>query len=153
MQCSAVQCSAVQCSAVFAQVLSSLHYREILLKDLNPDNVLLDSRGHVKLTYQCEWVSVDSSLSREAVRNNYCAPEVISAGDLTPAADWWSFGALLHLLYTGGPPASALPTGLPQSWLWEDQRQPPSCQRQPGEFTENLYRVNSQKTNSSQNGL
>ena len=76
-----------------SQVLSSLHYREILLKDLNPDNVLLDSRGHVKLTYQviqlnitiittvtyqCEWVSVDSSLSRAAVRDNYCAPEVSS---------------------------------------------------------------------------
>jgi len=102
-------------AAEIAQVLSSLHYREILVKDLNPDNILLDQNGHVKLTYQCEWVSVDSGLSREAVMDNFCAPEVISAGDLTPSADWWSFGALLHLLYCGLPPSSALPTGVDSS--------------------------------------
>ena len=97
------------------QVLASLHYREILIKDLNPENVLLDQHGHVKLTYQCEWVSVDTGLNGKALEENYCAPEVISAGDLTPAADWWSYGALLHLFYCGAPPASALPTGVDAS--------------------------------------
>jgi len=102
-------------AAELAQVLASLHYREILIKDLNPENVLLDQHGHVKLTYQCEWVSVDTGLNRKALEENYCAPEVISAGDLTPAADWWSYGALLHLFYCGAPPASALPTGVDAS--------------------------------------
>ena len=102
-------------AAELAQVLASLHYREILIKDLNPENVLLDQHGHVKLTYQCEWVSVDTGLNRRALEENFCAPEVISAGDLTPAADWWSYGALLHLLYCGAPPSSALPTGVDAS--------------------------------------
>merc|ERR1712050_562577 len=78
-------------AAEISQVLSSLHYREVIITDLNPANILLDSTGHVKLTYQCEWVSVDSVVSQEAVSGNYCAPEVVSVGDITPAADWWSY--------------------------------------------------------------
>jgi len=102
-------------AAELAQVLASLHYREILIKDLHPDNILLDDRGHVKLTYMCQWVSVDTGLARQAVADHYCAPEVVGAGDLTPAADWWSYGAILHLLYTGKPPCSSLPTGVDSS--------------------------------------
>jgi len=99
-------------AAEISQVLSSLHYREVIIKDLNPANILLDSTGHVKLTYQCEWVSVDSVVSLEAVSGNYCAPEVVSVGDITPAADWWSYGAILHLLYCGTSPSSVIPTGV-----------------------------------------
>jgi len=99
-------------AAEISQVLSSLHYREVIIKDLNPTNILLDNTGHVKLTYQCEWVSVDSVVSLEAVSGNYCAPEVVSVGDITPAADWWSYGAILHLLYCGTNPSSVIPTGV-----------------------------------------
>lgn len=102
-------------AAELAQVLSSLHYREVVIKDLNPSNILLDNTGHVKLTYQCEWVSVDSIISPSAVAENYCAPEVISVGDITPAADWWSFGAILHLLYCGTSPNSVIATGVDSS--------------------------------------
>jgi len=99
-------------AAEIAQVLSSLHYREVIIKDMNPTNILLDSTGHVKLTYQCEWVSVDSVISLGAVSGNYCAPEVVSVGDITPAADWWSYGAILHLLYCGSSPSSVIATGV-----------------------------------------
>lgn len=102
-------------AAEIAQVLSSLHYREVIIKDLNPTNILLDNTGHVKLTYQCEWVSVDSVISSEAVSGNYCAPEVVSVGDITPAADWWSYGAILHLLYCGTSPSSVIATGVDSS--------------------------------------
>jgi len=122
-------------AAELAQVLASLHYREILIKDLNPKNVLLDQHGHVKLTYQCEWVSVDTGLNSQALEENYCAPEVISAGDLTPAADWWSYGALLHLLYCGTHPASALPTGVDASIpLHFDKNIPPDAAAFIGEL-------------------
>jgi len=102
-------------AAEIAQVLSSLHYREVVIRDLNPTNILLDDTGHVKLTYQCEWVSVDSSLSQSAIEENFCAPEVISVGDITPAADWWSYGAILHLMYCGTSPSSVIATGVDSS--------------------------------------
>jgi hypothetical protein len=50
--------------------------RDIIIKDLNPGNVLLDGRGHIKLTYQCEWVSVERRLAAAAIQGRYAAPEV-----------------------------------------------------------------------------
>lgn len=104
-------------AAQLAQVLTSLHYREIVIRDLNPSNLLLDSAGQLKLTYQCEWVSVDSSLSPAAMAGHYCAPEVAgpALGEVTPAADWWSYGAILHLLYCGTGPSGTTPSGLDSS--------------------------------------
>ena len=39
--------------------------------------MLLDCSGHIKLSYQCEWISVERELSRQAVLCNYTAPEVV----------------------------------------------------------------------------
>ena len=102
-------------AAQLAQVLSSLHYREVVIRDLHPANLLLDDIGQVKLTYQCKWVSVEASLAPEALAGHYCAPEVLTFGDVTPAADWFSFGAILHLLYSGVPVPSVLASGLDSS--------------------------------------
>ena len=102
-------------AAQLAQVLSSLHYREVVIRDLHPANLLLDDIGQVKLTYQCKWVSVESGLAPEALAGHYCAPEVLTLGDVTPAADWFSFGAILHLLYSGVPVPSVLASGLDSS--------------------------------------
>lgn len=99
-------------AAELAQVISSLHYRDIVIRDLHPANVLLDERGHLKLTYQCEWVSVDRGLATAAVEGNYCSPETLMVSDVTPAADWWSYGAILYLLYTGRSPSSNIPSGI-----------------------------------------
>ena len=102
-------------AAQLVQVLSSLHYREVTVRDLHPANLLLDTAGQLKITYQCHWVSVDSSLAPAALEGNYCAPEVVGVGDITPAADWWSLGAILHLLYTGVGPSAVLGTGVDTS--------------------------------------
>jgi len=125
-------------AAEISQVLSSLHYREVIIKDLNPANILLDSTGHVKLTYQCEWVSVDSVISMEAVAGNYCAPEVVSVGDVTPAADWWSYGAILHLLYCGSSPSSVIATGVDSTIPLHF---PPGIQHQVQDFIQQLLQV------------
>jgi serine/threonine protein kinase len=44
---------------------------------------------------------VDCEVSAEAVERLYAAPEVNGIFPLTPAADWWSFGALTFELLTG----------------------------------------------------
>jgi len=99
-------------AAELVRALTSLHYRDIIIKDLNPDNILLDVSGHIRLSYQCEWVSVERSLSQTAVRGRFIAPEVLTPTEVTRAADWWSFGAILLLLYTGQGPCSLIPSGL-----------------------------------------
>lgn len=99
-------------AAELVKAITSLHYRDIIIKDLNPDNVLLDDSGHIRLSYQCEWVSVERTLSPTAVKAKFIAPEVLSPLEVTRSADWWSFGAILLLLYTGEGPCSLVPSGL-----------------------------------------
>ncbi|KAJ9580091.1 hypothetical protein L9F63_004283 [Diploptera punctata] len=92
--------------------LNSLHQWGIICRDLNPNNILLGEKGHLLLTYMCRWIDVDSLVSAEAVEMLYAAPEVNGIFELTPAADWWSFGALIFELLTGKTLVTCHPGGI-----------------------------------------
>lgn len=87
--------------------LEHLHKNGIVYRDLKPENILLDSRGHVKLT--------DFGLCKEAIEGDqkthtfcgtieYMAPEILTRSGHGKAVDWWSLGALMFDMLTGGPP-------------------------------------------------
>ncbi|XP_059079132.1 ribosomal protein S6 kinase delta-1-like [Tigriopus californicus] len=94
------------------QVLMSLHARGILVKDLNPRNLLLASNGDLCLTYQCEWVSIDRSIDVMAQQCWYTAPEVQDIQPLGPACDWWSVGVILYEITSGQYFVESYPCGL-----------------------------------------
>ncbi|XP_070938683.1 ribosomal protein S6 kinase-related protein isoform X5 [Macaca nemestrina] len=96
-------------AAELVLVLCYLHDLGIMHRDVKMENILLDERGHLKLT--------DFGLSRHLPQGarayticgtlQYMAPEVLSGGPYNHAADWWSLGVLLFSLATGKFPVAA----------------------------------------------
>jgi RAC serine/threonine-protein kinase len=95
-------------AAEITLAIAYVHNMDIVYRDLKPENVLLDSRGHVRLT--------DFGLSKEGISNSssgansfcgtpeYLAPEILNRQGHGRAVDWWSLGALLFEMLTGLPP-------------------------------------------------
>ena len=93
--------------------LEQLHNQQIIYRDLKPENLLIDGRGHVRLIdFGFSKFVTDSSM--KATTNcgtpGYVAPEVALMGQRTNswydgrASDVWSFGVLICELIGGYSP-------------------------------------------------
>jgi len=120
-------------AAELVQAVESVHKMHYIHRDLKPDNVLLDQRGHLKLsdfglckhsdqpavqpdpihTFNPDlrnFLSPRSDSTRRQLAYStvgtpdYIAPEVFGKGGYTETVDWWSVGVILFEMLVGYPP-------------------------------------------------
>jgi len=86
--------------------LAYLHAQDIVHRDLKPQNLLLDDRGHVKLTDFGFAKSIPKSEKSFTLVGTpeYVAPEIITKDGHTYAVDWWAFGILTFEILMGFTP-------------------------------------------------
>ncbi|TKS76386.1 cGMP-dependent protein kinase 1 [Collichthys lucidus] len=98
----------IQCDFI-VRPTAYLHKKNIMYRDLKPENLMLDVKGYVKL--------VDFGFAKMMVRGEktysfvgtpeYMAPEIIKNQGHDFAVDFWSLGVLIFELLVGSPPFSS----------------------------------------------
>ena len=94
-----------------AQGLAVAHEREMVHRDVKPQNVLIDSTGRAKLTD----FGISRQLKEEGVTatgkvigtTDYVAPEQAMGKDIDPRSDIYSLGIVLYEMLTGDVPFEA----------------------------------------------
>jgi len=102
-------------AAEIALGLDHMHSIGVIYRDLKPENLLIDSQGHIRFA--------DFGMCKRALMGNmeggrekaisvcgtpeYMAPEVIQGNgkqEYSKGVDWWALGTLLYEMLAGRPP-------------------------------------------------
>ena len=90
-----------------ANMLKYLHSKNIIYRDLKPENLLINNDGYLKL---CDFGLCKIIEERRELTSSfsgspeYISPEIISGIGHSFMSDWWSFGVLTYELLFGIPP-------------------------------------------------
>ncbi|KDR13365.1 probable serine/threonine-protein kinase DDB_G0288795 isoform X4 [Zootermopsis nevadensis] len=89
--------------------VEKLHEMGVIHRDLKPDNILMDSSGHIAIADYglCKEIphhGKDKRAYTVCGTNLYMAPEVIKGMGYSKAVDWWSTGIIAYEMLFGFTP-------------------------------------------------
>jgi RAC serine/threonine-protein kinase len=93
--------------AQITQAMTYLHGRGVIYRDLKLENLLLDSKGNIKITDfgLCkEDMDHGNTTSTFCGTPEYLAPEVLEDNDYGRPVDWWGVGVVMYEMICGHLP-------------------------------------------------
>ena len=93
--------------AQVAHIISFLHSKNIIYRDIKPENFMIDENGYLVLI---DFGSCKITEEKTELHSSFCgcidyvSPEMISGEGHNMMTDWWSMGILTYELLFGIPP-------------------------------------------------
>ncbi|KAL1914842.1 uncharacterized protein VTP21DRAFT_7934 [Calcarisporiella thermophila] len=108
-------------AAQILSVIEYIHSKDILHRDVKPENVLLDDKMHIKMTDFGTAKILTEGRTEEVVANEggnqrarsfvgtaeYVSPELLTEKSACKASDWWALGCIIYQMLAGRPPFKA----------------------------------------------